>query len=63
MPNPMQLNGPNKTGNHVQADYRVPSAAANVGTAPPPNADEQNLNYTSVPAKYVQPGIAPCGPF
>lgn len=60
--NPMGVNGPTQPPPVQQPDYRIPTVAAAVASSPV-GSDEMTLNYVNEPAKYIQPGIAPAGPF
>lgn len=54
--NPMQLNGPSWTPNHIQNDYRNPPANPAVAAAPVGAANPMNLVWPIAP--YVQPGYS-----
>ncbi len=52
--NPLNLLGPNKTPNHFESDYRIPSVNSAVGNAPVPNGNVLGVVWP-IP-KFHQPG-------
>jgi hypothetical protein len=52
--NPLNLLGPNKSPNHFEPDYRVPTVNAVVGNSPTPNSNVLGLTWPIPP--YRQPG-------
>lgn len=58
--NPMGLNGPNATPPVQQPNTANPTPNSAVASSPV-GADEQNLQQPIT--RFVQPGIAPAGPF